>query len=104
VLIIENNESIDDDEIMLEAIEAGAEDIEIDEDQIEIYTEISAFAKVRKKFKADGFTFEMAELRYIPQNMTTIENEEAIEQMHNLIEMLEENDDVQKVYHNWKNH
>ena len=101
ILVIANSDAIDDDEIMMEALEAGAEDIDIDEEFIEIYTTINAFGNVKNKFKADGYTFEMAELRYIPQNMIQLIKEEDIENMEKMIEILEDNDDVQKVYHNW---
>jgi len=102
ILVIANSESIDDDEIMMEALEAGAEDIDIDEEFIEIYTTVNDFGNVKNKFKADGYKFEMAELRYVPQNMVKLTKEEDIENMETMIEILEDNDDVQKVYHNWE--
>lgn len=104
VLIIENTDEIDNDEIMMEAIEAGAEDIDIDEEQIEIYTEVQNFGVVRDYFKDDGFEFEMAELRYLPQTYTDLTSAEDIENMEKLIDILEDDMDVQKIYHNWKNH
>jgi YebC/PmpR family DNA-binding regulatory protein len=102
ILVIENSDSIDDDEIMMEAIEAGAEDIDIDEEFIEIYTTVNDFGAVKSKFKADGYKFEMAELRYVPQNMVELTKSEDIENMEKMIDILEDNDDVQKVYHNWE--
>lgn len=101
VLVIKNSDDIDDDEIMMEAIEAGAEDIDIDDDFIEIDTTVNEFGNVKNKFKADGYEFEMAELRYVPQNMVKLTKQEDIENMEKMIEILEDNDDVQKVYHNW---
>lgn len=101
ILVIKNTDEIDDDEIMMEAIEAGAEDIEIDNDFIEIDTTVNDFGSVKNKFKEDGFEFEMAELSYIPQNMVKLTDEEDIKNMEKMIEILEDNDDVQKVYHNW---
>ncbi|HKL41951.1 MAG TPA: YebC/PmpR family DNA-binding transcriptional regulator [Clostridia bacterium] len=102
ILVIANSDSIDDDEIMMEAIEAGAEDIDIDEEFIEIYTTVNDFGTVKNKFKADGYKFEMAELRYVPQNMIELTKPEDLENMEKMIDILEDNDDVQKVYHNWE--
>src|SRR6056297_2722000 len=101
ILVIANSDSIDDDEIMMEAIEAGAEDIDIDEEFIDIYTTVNDFGTVKNKFKADGYKFEMAELRYVPQNMIELTKPEDLENMEKMIDILEDNDDVQKVYHNW---
>jgi len=101
ILVIKNSDSIDDDEIMMEAIEAGAEDIDIDDAFIEIDTTVNGFGDVKNKFKADGYDFEMAELRYVPQNMVALTKAEDVENMEKMIEVLEDNDDVQKVYHNW---
>jgi len=102
ILVIENSDDVDDDEIMMEAIETGADDIDIDEEFIEIDTTVNDFGSVKNKFKADGYKFEMAELRYVPQNMIKLTKEEDIENMEKMIEILEDNDDVQKVYHNWE--
>jgi len=101
ILVIENSEDIDADEIMMEAIEAGADDIDIDEDFVEIDTTVNGFGSVKNKFKEEGYKFEMAELRYVPQNMVELTKAEDIENMKKMIEILEDNDDVQKVYHNW---
>ena len=49
-----------------------------------------------------GFTFSMAELRYLPQTMTQLAAEEDIKNMNKLIDLLEDHDDVQNVYHNWE--
>lgn len=103
ILVIKNNENIDDEDIMMEAIEAGADDIDIDEKFIEIYSKINDFGKVRDFFKNKGFEFEVAELRYLPKNMTKLNNKKDIENMESMIDLLEDNDDVQKIYHNWQN-
>ena len=102
IIVIKNNESIDDDEIMMEVLEAGADDIDIDEDYIEIITAVSEFSNVKSKLKESGFEFEMAELRYVPQNMVKLTDEKDFSNMEKMIEIMEENDDVQKIYHNWE--
>jgi YebC/PmpR family DNA-binding regulatory protein len=102
IIVIKNNESIDDDEMMMEVLEAGADDIDIDEDYIEIITAVSEFSNVKNKLKESGFEFEMAELRYVPQNMVKLTDEKDFSNMEKMIEIMEENDDVQKIYHNWE--
>lgn len=102
ILVIDKKEGMDDEEIEMAAIEAGAEDIAVEEDHFEIYTEIGDFAGVRDALAAQGFEFSMAELRYLPQTMTKLSDAEDIKFMTKLIDLLEDNDDVQQVYHNWE--
>ena len=102
IIVIKNNESIDDDEMMMEVLEAGADDIDIDADYIEIITSVSEFSNVKNKLKENGFEFEMAELRYVPQNMVKLTDEKDLSNMEKMIGIMEENDDVQKIYHNWE--
>lgn len=102
VLVIERDETMDDDEIMMMALEAGAEDIQSEETHFEIYTEVGDFGAVSQNLKDQGFEFTMAELRYLPTTMTKLTDEEDIKNMNKLIDMLEDHDDVQTVYHNWE--
>jgi YebC/PmpR family DNA-binding regulatory protein len=100
LLIIDREEhEIDEDEIMLEAIEAGAEDVVTEEDSVEIITDPEAFEEVKKALEAKGFSFSSAEITMIPQTYTALQGEE-LEKMLKLIDMLEDDDDVQDVYHN----
>ena len=101
VLVIDREESMDDDEIMMQVLEAGAEDIQIEETHYEIYTKISGFGSVRDSLTELGYEFSMAELRYLPQTMTKLSTEDEVKNMNKLIDLLEESDDVQNVYHNW---
>jgi transcriptional/translational regulatory protein YebC/TACO1 len=93
---------MDDEEVEMAAIEAGAEDFSVEEDHYEIYTEIGDFATVRDALADQGYTFSMAELRYLPQTMSALSDEEDIKNMQKLIDLMEDNDDVQSVYHNWE--
>lgn len=102
VLVIDKADGMDDEEIEMAAIEAGAEDISVEEDHYEIYTEISDFAGVRDALKENGYEFSMAELRYLPQTMSTLTDADDIKNMQKLIDLMEDNDDVQNVYHNWE--
>jgi YebC/PmpR family DNA-binding regulatory protein len=102
VLVIDKTDDMDDEEVEMAAIEAGAEDFSVEEDHYEIYTEIGDFATVRDALADQGYTFNMAELRYLPQTMSALSDEEDIKNMQKLIDLMEDNDDVQSVYHNWE--
>ena len=102
VIIIEN-EDIDEDEITMDALEAGAEDIEIDEDAIEITTAPEDFGAVREALEAK-YTISDAQVSMVPQTMTELTDPDSIKNMGRMLEMLEDNDDVQDVYHNWDMH
>ncbi len=102
LLGIEKNENIDEDELMMTAIELGAEDVQSEEVGFEIITSPDDFDEVRDGLKEDGYEFAMAELTYIPQNTIELTEDEDIKNMEKLIDMLEDSDDVQEVYHNWE--
>lgn len=101
VIVIEDEDSeIDEDEITMDALEAGADDIEIEDGVIEITTAPSDLGLVRDAL-AEKYTLASAEVSMVPQTMTEITDEKQITQMQRMLEMLEDNDDVQDVYHNW---
>ena len=99
VIVIEND-GIDEDKITMDALEAGAEDIEIDEECVEITTSPDDFHAVRDALEAE-YELSSAEITMVPQTMVTLTDEEHIKMMTKLIENLEDNDDVQNIYHNW---
>ena len=101
VLVIDKQDGMDEEEIEMAVIEAGAEDFQVEETHFEVITEIEDFAAVRDSLAKEGYEFSMAELRYLPQTMTELTGEEDIKYMNKLIDLLEDNDDVQQVYHNW---
>jgi transcriptional/translational regulatory protein YebC/TACO1 len=96
-------EGVDEDALMEAALEAGAADFVADEEVFEIYTETADLNDVRDALEAAGYTIESAEKDKIPSNYVTLENEDDIKNMNLLLEKLDENDDVQNVYHNWEN-
>lgn len=102
VLVIDKVSGMDDDEIMMQAIEAGAEDFIPEEDHYEIYTSVEDFGTVRDSLQALKYVFSMAELQYLPQTMAKLTSEEDIKGMKKLIDLMEDNDDVQNIYHNWE--
>lgn len=99
-LIIEA-EGLDEDKVMEDALEAGASDFEADEDIFDITTEPEDFSGVRDDLEAKGYTFITAELQMVPDVLSTIDDPEAALNMEKLLDMLEDNDDVQDVWHNW---
>lgn len=98
-LFIERTEGMDEDAIMLSALEAGAEDIEATEDGFEILTAPSDFMVVKEALENEGMSFIAAEVEMVPTMYTEL-NEEQSEQFQKMIEALEDDDDVQNVYHN----
>ena len=101
VIVIEDEDKeIDEEEITMDALEAGAEDIEIDDGIIEITTDPNELGAVRDALEGK-YTFASAEVSMVPQTMTELTDEGQIAQMQKMLDMLEDNDDVQNVYHNW---
>ncbi|MBE6569897.1 MAG: YebC/PmpR family DNA-binding transcriptional regulator [Ruminococcaceae bacterium] len=103
ILLREDNENVDEDQLMEDALEAGAADFSSDEDAFEITTEVADLTAVRDALTEKGYKIESAEEDKIPNTYVTLENEDDIKNMNLLIEHLEENDDVQEIYHNWEN-
>lgn len=101
LLAIEKEESIDEDELMLQSIDFGAEDFDSNEYGYEIITSPEDFDKVRDSLSELGYNFAIAEITFLAQNTVAISSEENIENMEKLIETLEDNDDVQDIYHSW---
>ena len=99
VIIIEND-GIDEDEITMSALEAGADDISIDEECIEVTTAPDDFHAVRDALESK-YTISSAEVSMVPQTMTQLTDEKHVLMMTKLLDNLEDNDDVQNVYHNW---
>lgn len=102
VLVVDKKDGMDDEEMEMLFIEAGAEDISIEPEYYEIITSVPDFAGVRDALSAQGYEFSMAELRYLPQTMAKLTDDEDIKYMQKLIDLLEDDDDVQNVYHNWE--
>lgn len=102
VILLERGE-LNEDETMLLALDAGAEDFQADEDTFEIYTSSEDFGQVREVLEKAGLEFAEAEIEMVPQNYVTLDKPEDMEKMRKLLDNLEDNDDVQSVWHNWEN-
>ena len=103
VIVIEKQDSVDEDKLMEDALEAGAADFVPDDEIYEIYTEPSDLGAVRDALTEKGYEIVSADTDKIPSNYVTLENEDDIKHMGLLLEHLEDNDDVLEVYHNWEN-
>ena len=103
VIVINNeDEDLEEETVMMDALEAGAEDFEASGPVFEVTTDPDAFADVLAALEGKGYTFVSAEVEMVPQNYIHLEGEENIKMMEKLLAMLEDNDDVQNVWHNWE--
>ena len=101
--IVIEAEDIDEEKLMEDALEAGASDFIRDEDVFIVRTEPNDLGLVRDDLEAKGYQFVSAELEYIPSTYTKLTDEEDLKMMSRLLDMMEENDDVQDVWHNLEN-
>ncbi|MEE1285210.1 MAG: YebC/PmpR family DNA-binding transcriptional regulator [Acutalibacteraceae bacterium] len=103
VILIEA-EDVDEETLMEAALEAGAVDfITEDENVFEVRTEPNDLGTVRDALEAAGYSFAVAEVQYVPTTYTALTSEDDIKNMNKMLEMFEDNDDVQEVWHNWEN-
>lgn len=100
VLVIERTPDSDEDEMMMTVLDAGAEDMQTMDDAFEVTTDPNEFSTVREKLEAQGLSFLSAEVQMIPQNTVVPADEDNLQKVQKLLEMLEDNDDVQNVWHN----
>ena len=102
IIIIDNSEGgVDEDKLMEDALESGAEDFAADGDIFEITTETSDLETVLDELEARGYAIASCEKDKIPSNYVDLTDEDDIKKMNSLLEHLEENDDVVNIYHNW---
>lgn len=97
VIIIENDGEVDEEELTMDALEAGADDLEVEEDCFEIYTAPEAFSVVRDALE-EKYTLASAEISMVPQTTTELTDETHITMMNKMLDQLEDNDDVQQVW------
>ena len=100
VLVVEREPGSDEDEMMMTALDAGAEDVKVEEEVYEILTAPNDFSTVRENLEKQGFTFLSAEVQKIPQNTVEVTDPDTILKIQKMLDLLEENDDVQNVFHN----
>ena len=95
------NTDLDEDQVMEDCFELDADDFTVEDDVIEVACAPSALRGLREGLTEKGYHVLSAEVMQIPSTYTMLEDEESIKKMNLLLEHLEENDDVQNVYHNW---
>lgn len=102
VIVIENT-GIEEEKAMDDVMEAGADDFSYSEEAIEIFTDPATFSEVRDNLENMGYSFVSAQVEQVPSTYTSLDDEASITKMSRMLETLEDNDDVQEVWHNWEN-
>ena len=101
IVIGRDEVEMDEEELMMVALDAGAEDFAAEEDSFEITTVPEDFSAVREALEAAGIPMASAEVTMIPQTYTELTSDEDIKKMNKLLDLLDDDDDVQNVHHNW---
>lgn len=101
-IFVEKTDDIDEDELMMQVLEFGAEDFTADEESCEIITAPEDFSAVREAMENAGIPILEAEISMIPQTMADVGDADVSASMEKLLDLLEEDDDVQNVWHNWE--
>ena len=101
-IIIDKEEcDMDADDLMMMALDAGAEDFVEEEDSFEVLTDPDTFSEVREALEKENIPMAQAEVTMIPQNYVELSDEKDIKSIQKTLDLLDEDDDVQEVYHNW---
>ncbi len=101
-IIIDKEEcDMEADELMMTALDAGAEDFAEEEDSFEILTDPDSFSEVREALEKAGIPMAKADVTMIPQTWVELTSDQDIKMMNRTLDLLDEDDDVQEVYHNW---
>ena len=103
LIMVERKDNIDEDELMMLALDAGASDFEALEEGFEILTEPDDFSAVREALEKNQIEMASAEVTMIPGTYAELTADDDIKKMKKLLALLDEEDDVQNVYHNWSN-
>ncbi len=102
IIVLDNEDgSLDEETVMEDCMEAGVEDFEFTDDAVEIDTDPNSCGEVREYFENKGYKIISAEVEQVPSSYTQLTDPEHIRKMNLLLDSLEDNDDVQNVYHNW---
>ena len=103
VIIIDNeDEDYDEDTVMMDALEAGAEDMSAEEETFEVTTDPDSFPAVLEALEAKKYKFVSAQVEMVPQNYVKLTDEENIKKFEKMLELMDDNDDIQNVWHNWE--
>lgn len=100
VIVVDNSVGMDEDDLMMTALDAGADDVEVGEGVATVYTEPSVFSEVREKLESAGWTFMEADRRMVPKDTIEISDPDMAQKVQRLLDELDDYDDTQNVYHN----
>lgn len=101
IIIAKEDCQMEEDDLMMTALDAGAEDFAAEEDSYEIVTDPDDFSKVREALESESIEMASAEVTMIPNTMVELASEDDIKNLQKTLDLLEEDDDVQDVWHNW---
>ena len=102
VIVIDNeDEELDEDTVMMDALDAGAADFQPEEGCFTVYTDPDSINDVAKALEDKGYKFESAQIEMVPQTYQKLEKQEDRDNMEKMLDLFEEDDDVQNVWHNW---
>ena len=102
VLVIDNEDGdYEEDDVMMDAMDCGADDFEAEEDCFTIYTQPDDFNAVADGMSAKGYSFASAQIEMVPQTYQKLEKQEDRDNMEKMLDLFEDDDDVQNVWHNW---
>jgi len=103
VIIIDNEDGdLDEDAVMADVLDAGAEDLATDESVFEVYTAVDDFNAIAAALEKKKYKFLSAQLEMVPQNYIKLQDPDSLKKMQTLLELMEDNEDVQNVWHNWE--
>ena len=101
-IVIDKEEvEMDADSLMMLALDAGAEDFEDEEDAYTVYTSPDDFSMVREALEKENIPMVSANISMIPQNYVALTDEDSVKELNRILDMLDDDDDVQEVFHNW---
>ena len=103
MILIDSEEFDDEETVMMDALDCGAEDFSAEEGYYEILTDPASYYEVKDALEAKGYTFVDSSLGPVPLNWSKVEDEEIAGKLETMLEKFDENDDVQEVYNNWDN-
>jgi transcriptional/translational regulatory protein YebC/TACO1 len=101
IIIAKEDCDMDSDDLMMMALDAGAEDFSEEEDSYEVLTAPDDFTAVREALEQENIPMASAEVTMLPQTYVTLTDEEDLKCINRILDLLDEDDDVQEVFHNW---
>ncbi len=101
-VIVLDASGLDEETVMMQALEAGADDLQTEGEAFVVYTDAAQLETVRDALRAQALPIVEAQVEMVPQTYSTIDGEDNIKNMQKLLQLIEENDDVQDVWHNWQ--